>query len=61
LNNNWSQNNRRQTRRPEDPIKDALVSNERIRHLEVRVIDSDGEQLGVMPTRQALHFAREKD
>jgi translation initiation factor IF-3 len=60
LNNNWSQNNRRQTRRPEDPIKDALVSNERIRHLEVRVIDSDGEQLGVMPTRQALHFAREK-
>lgn len=60
MNNNWSQNNRRQTRRPEDPIKDAIVSNERIRHVEVRVIDSDGEQLGVMPTRQALHFAREK-
>ena len=61
MNNNWQQKDyRRQPRRPEDPIKDAVVSNERIRHPEVRVLDENGEQLGIMPTRQALFVARDK-
>ena len=35
--------------------------NEDIRDREVRLIDEAGEQLGVMPTRQALELAFEKD
>ena len=54
------QRDRRNMRRPEDPIKDGIVSNERIRYPEVRVIDDDGSQLGVMQTRQALWTARDK-
>ncbi|MEJ5384943.1 MAG: translation initiation factor IF-3 [Fimbriimonadales bacterium] len=34
--------------------------NNRIRAREVRVIDSDGKQLGVMPTRRALKIAQEQ-
>jgi translation initiation factor IF-3 len=34
--------------------------NERIRIPEVRVVGDDGEQIGVMPTRQALEYARER-
>jgi translation initiation factor IF-3 len=34
--------------------------NEEIRDKEVRVIDSDGSQLGIMPTSQALDLAIEK-
>lgn len=34
--------------------------NERIRIREVRLIDEDGTQLGVVPTRDALEIAREK-
>lgn len=34
--------------------------NERIRIREVRVIDEDGEQIGVIPTRDALEMARER-
>lgn len=34
--------------------------NEEIRDREVRVVDQNGEQLGVMPTRQALEMAEEK-
>lgn len=34
--------------------------NEMIRHKEVRVIDADGTQLGVMPTDQAIEKAYEK-
>ena len=35
--------------------------NEAIRDREVRVIDSDGSQLGIMPTREALAKAAEKN
>ncbi len=42
---------------PEQPRTRA---NERIRVPEVRVIGDDGEQIGVMPTREALEFARER-
>lgn len=34
--------------------------NEEIRDREVRVIDQNGEQLGIMPTRAALELAEEK-
>ena len=34
--------------------------NEEIRDREVRVVDQDGAQLGIMPTRQALELAEEK-
>lgn len=35
--------------------------NEQIRAREVRVVDSDGEQLGIMPLRDALKVAGEKN
>lgn len=35
--------------------------NERIRAREVRLIDENGVQMGVMPTREALRVARERD
>jgi translation initiation factor IF-3 len=37
-----------------------VPTNERIRHREVRVIDEDGNQLGIMPTQQALAIAQER-
>ena len=39
---------------------DRTRVNERIRVREVRVIDEDGEQLGIMPPPQALAIARQK-
>lgn len=35
--------------------------NEQIRDREVRVIGEDGEQLGVMPTKEAMKLAREAE
>src|SRR5438046_7355004 len=35
--------------------------NDRIRAREIRVIDADGNQLGVMPPREALRKAREQN
>jgi translation initiation factor IF-3 len=40
---------------------DKTRVNERIRAKEVLVIDEDGTKLGVMPTREALRLARNKD
>lgn len=60
MNNHWQNKDRRYSRRPEDPIRDAIVSNEHIRAIEVRVLDEQGEQLGIMPTKRALYLAREK-
>ena len=39
--------------------KDLLI-NEEIREREVRVVDADGSQLGIMSTKQALSLALEK-
>ncbi|HHU63002.1 MAG TPA: translation initiation factor IF-3 [Clostridiales bacterium] len=39
--------------------KDLLI-NEEIRDKEVRVIDSNGEQLGIMPIKQALQLADQR-
>ena len=40
-------------------INDLMI-NEEIRDREVRVVDQNGEQLGVMPIRQALNLAEEQ-
>ena len=40
--------------------KSFIRTNERIRAREIRVIDENGEQLGVMPPFDALKMAREK-
>lgn len=42
-------------------INKDLVINEEIRDREVRVVGAGGEQLGVMPIRQALDLADEKE
>ena len=39
--------------------RDNLFINERIRDREVRVISADGEQLGIMSSREALRLAEE--
>ncbi|MGO9247369.1 MAG: translation initiation factor IF-3, partial [Solirubrobacteraceae bacterium] len=50
---------RRFDRRP--PERDQTRINERIRVSEVRVIDDEGNQIGVMKTPEALAFAQERD
>jgi translation initiation factor IF-3 len=50
---------RRFDRRP--PERDTTRINERIRVPEVRLIDENGEQVGVMKTDDALKHARERD
>jgi translation initiation factor IF-3 len=46
-------------RRP--PERDTTRINERIRVPEVRLIDQNGEQVGIIPTADALERAREQD
>ena len=41
--------------------KQALQINEQIRDKELRVIDSDGTQLGIMSLRQAMEIAEQKN
>jgi translation initiation factor IF-3 len=50
---------RRFDRRP--PERDTTRINERIRVPEVRLIDENGKQLGVMETSRALRYAQERD
>ncbi|ADG82726.1 translation initiation factor IF-3 [Thermincola ferriacetica] len=42
-------------------ISKDLRINEEIRAKEVRLVSSDGEQLGIVPLKEALRFAQEKD
>lgn len=42
------------------PIQQFIRVNHKIRAREVRVIDSDGKQLGVIPTSQALGLAQQQ-
>ncbi len=51
--------NKGEIRRPETKRELPLL-NERIRDREVRLIDEDGAQLGIIPTREALSTAKEK-
>lgn len=48
------------TRRCFTISKKELLINEEIREKEIRVIDADGNQLGIMPTKQALALAMER-
>ncbi|HEY9818478.1 MAG TPA: translation initiation factor IF-3 [Candidatus Obscuribacterales bacterium] len=41
--------------------RDLPTINERIRFPEIRVIDTDGAQLGIMPPSEALRIAEDKD
>jgi translation initiation factor IF-3 len=50
---------RRFDRRP--PERDTTRINERIRVPEVRLIDDEGNQIGVLQTDEALKFAQERD
>ena len=50
---------RRFDRRP--PERDTTRINDRIRVPEVRLIDDEGNQIGVMKTPDALRFAQERD
>ncbi len=50
---------RRFDRRP--PERDLTRVNERIRVPEVRLIDDEGNQIGVLKTPDALRFAQERD
>ena len=50
---------RRFDRRP--PERDPTRINERIRVPRVRLIGADGEQVGILPTEEALKMAREAD
>ena len=50
---------RRFDRRP--PERDSTRINERIRVPEVRLIDDQGQQIGVMKTADALAFAQERE
>ncbi len=38
-----------------------MLVNEKIRAKEVRVVDAEGEQLGIMPLKEALKVARERN
>lgn len=40
-------------------INDLMI-NEQIRDREIRLVDENGEQMGVMPTRQAMQMAEER-
>ncbi|MEE0727117.1 MAG: translation initiation factor IF-3, partial [Clostridium saudiense] len=42
-------------------ISKNFTCNESIREKEIRVIDSEGNQLGVISTKEALQMAEEKD
>jgi translation initiation factor IF-3 len=50
---------RRFDRRP--PERDETRINERIRVPQVRLIGEDGNQVGVVPTEEALRYAQERD
>ncbi|XSG74323.1 translation initiation factor IF-3 [Herpetosiphon llansteffanensis] len=45
----------------EPPIRDKLRINNRIRVREVRLIDENGEQVGIITTRDALDMAHDRD
>ena len=43
------------------PNKKYLRANERIRAREVQVISNEGKNLGVLPTNEAIHLAKQED
>ena len=55
MNNRYSNNSYR--KRPEDPIRAGLLINEQIRYQDVRLLDVDGNPVGVMNSKQAIRMA----
>lgn len=51
----------RDRRIPNDPLKDAHAANEKIRVPNVRLIDSEGQNLGVRSTQDAQKMANSKE
>jgi translation initiation factor IF-3 len=47
--------------RSQKETKEQVSYNEKIRAREVRLIDEDGKQLGIVPTFEALKLARERE
>ena len=43
------------------PERDSTRVNDRIRVREVRLVDADGKQIGVVPTQEAMALAQERD
>lgn len=41
--------------------KERIVANRSIRHSQVRAIDEHGEQVGIMPTKEAIQKANQED
>ncbi|GAA5414438.1 translation initiation factor IF-3 [Ureaplasma ceti] len=58
-------NNSRQSTAPTNnqnqPRKDTVLINDKIKYRELLVIDENGEQLGILPRKDALQIARDKD
>lgn len=54
----WHNDQRRSQRHAEDPIKASIVANDRIKHPEVRLVDEQGQQIGIVPIKQAMWQAR---
>jgi translation initiation factor IF-3 len=46
---------------PRKPSRDLPQINERIRFPKIRVVDTDGKQLGILSPREALKLAQEKE
>ena len=51
---------RQNNHRGDNAISKGFNINERIRAREVRLVDENGEQLGVVPTREALTIAKDR-
>ena len=49
--------NQRDRKVPTDPLRDQFASNERIRSSTVRLINHDGENMGVRNTSEAISMA----
>jgi len=48
-------------KRPDKPLIPKYFTNERIRSEEVRVLDAEGKNLGVMKTKDAILVAKERE
>lgn len=60
MNNGFVRSGFKPQRRYEDPIRAGLVCNDQIRHQEVRVLDADGNAVGIMHPKQAVKIARDQ-
>ena len=60
MNNRYANPNFKSARRYEDPVRAGLVCNEQIRHPEVRLLDTEGNSLGVMNSKIALKMAKDQ-